>query len=98
MSEQTKHTPTPWRYEASTKTIRSVPANYWLATMDSWDGAIDNEANADFIVKAVNNHDPLISFALYVRKFYQQNFDVMPVAFQTVDSEAERMLRDAGIE
>lgn len=34
------------RYEASTKTIRSVPENYWLASMDSFDGAPDHEANA----------------------------------------------------
>jgi hypothetical protein len=41
-----------WRYEASTKTIRSVPENYWIATMDSWDGAVDHEANAKLIAAA----------------------------------------------
>ncbi len=46
------HTPGPWRYEQATKTIRSVPANYWLATMDSWDGAVNNEANAKLIAAA----------------------------------------------
>src|SRR3990167_4908558 len=45
-------TPGPWRYEEVTKTIRSVPSNYWLATMDSWDGAINNEANARLIAAA----------------------------------------------
>lgn len=45
-------TPAPWRYEAATKTIRSVPANYWLATMDSWDGAVNHEANAKLIAAA----------------------------------------------
>jgi hypothetical protein len=45
-------TPGPWRYEAATKTIRSVPANYWLATMDSFDGAVDHEANARLIAAA----------------------------------------------
>lgn len=49
---KTAHTPGPWRYEASTKTIRSIPTNYWLATMDSWDGAINNEANARLIASA----------------------------------------------
>lgn len=34
------------RYEHSTKTIRSVPENYWLASIDSWDGAVDHERNA----------------------------------------------------
>jgi hypothetical protein len=47
-----KHTQGPWKFEASTKTIRSEPANYWLATMDSWDGAVDHEANARLIAAA----------------------------------------------
>jgi len=46
------HTPGPWKYEPGTKTIRSVPANYWLATLDSWDGMVDNEANARLIAAA----------------------------------------------
>jgi hypothetical protein len=41
-----------WRYEASTKTIRSVPENYWIATMDSWDGAVNHEVNAKLIAAA----------------------------------------------
>lgn len=41
-----------WQYEASTKTIRSVPENYWIATMDSWDKAVDHEANAKLIAAA----------------------------------------------
>lgn len=45
-------TPGPWRYEASTKTIRSEPTNYWLASMNSWDGAVDHEANAALITAA----------------------------------------------
>jgi hypothetical protein len=57
MLNQAKATPRPWRYEEGTKTIRSVPSNYWLATMNSFDGAVDNDANASLIVKAVNNHD-----------------------------------------
>lgn len=46
------HTKAPWRLEASTKTIRSVPANYWIASMDSWDGAVDHEANGRLIAAA----------------------------------------------
>jgi len=45
-------TPGPWKYEATTKTLRSDPANYWLASMDSWDGAVDNEANAKLMASA----------------------------------------------
>ena len=46
-----KYTKGPWRYEESTKTIRS-PENYWLATMDSWDGAVDHTANAHLMAAA----------------------------------------------
>jgi len=48
------HTPGPWEYEPSTKTIRAKPSNYWLATLDSWDGAIkhQNNANARLIAAA----------------------------------------------
>ena len=47
-----KHTPGPWKYEEATKTIRAVPSNYWLASMDSWDGAVDHGANARLITAA----------------------------------------------
>lgn len=43
---------TNWRYEEPTKTIRSVPQNHWIATMDSWDGAEDHAANARIIAAA----------------------------------------------
>lgn len=42
----TRKLATSARFEPSTKTIRSVPENYWLASMDSWDGAIDHGAMA----------------------------------------------------
>jgi len=49
---ETKHTPGPWRYEAGTKTIRAARENYWLCSMDSFDGAVDHEANARLIAAA----------------------------------------------
>lgn len=52
-------TPRPWKWETGSKTIRSVPANYWLATMDSWDGQVNNDANAELIVTAVNSFDAM---------------------------------------
>jgi hypothetical protein len=42
----TRKTPTAARFELGTRTIRSVPENYWLASMDSWDGAVDHDATA----------------------------------------------------
>ena len=56
----TKHTPGPWIYEASTRTIRAVPANYWLASMDSFDGAVNHEANARLIAAAPELLEALI--------------------------------------
>ena len=52
MSVETKHTPGPWKFEDSTKTIRSATENYWLASMDSWDGAVNHAANARLIAAA----------------------------------------------
>lgn len=52
METKTQHTPGPWKFELGTKTIRSIPENYWLATMDSWDGAVDHGANATLIAAA----------------------------------------------
>ena len=48
----TKTTPGPWKWEPETKTIRSQKENYWLATMNSFDGAVNNEANAKLIASA----------------------------------------------
>lgn len=53
------YTKGPWRFEESTRTIRSVPENYWLAIVDSWDGAIDNEANANLIAAAPDMFEAL---------------------------------------
>jgi len=47
----TQHTPGPWRYEESTKTIRDE-RNHWLASMDSFDGTPDHAANARLIAQA----------------------------------------------
>lgn len=49
------------RYEPATKTLRADPENYWLASFDSWDGAVDHEATARKIETAYNNHKALIS-------------------------------------
>lgn len=44
--------PTAARFEPGTRTIRSVPENYWLATMDSWDGAVDHDGTARLFAAA----------------------------------------------
>lgn len=48
-----QHTPGPWRFEESTKTVRTVLQNYWLVRLDSWDaGEVNHEANARLIAAA----------------------------------------------
>ncbi|HQS59979.1 MAG: hypothetical protein B7Y56_03480 [Gallionellales bacterium 35-53-114] len=49
---KTLYTPAPWVFEESTRTIRSKPGNYWVASIDSWEGAINHEANACLIATA----------------------------------------------
>ena len=68
----TQHTPTPWKFEESTMTLRSAPSNYWLATFDSFDGAINNKANAAFIVRAVNSHEALLEAVKKALKYVQR--------------------------
>jgi len=42
------------RYEASTQTIRTVPGNHWVCTVDSWDKAIDPAMIAEQMCDAFN--------------------------------------------
>lgn len=51
-AERTRPLSRAWRYEASTKTIRAVPSNHWIASMNSFDAAEDHDANAALIARA----------------------------------------------
>ena len=82
------HTPAPWVYEKGSKTIRSLPKNYWLATMDSWDGEVDNEANALHAVKCVNMHDELLAGLNEINKL------VYATIGQPLDTERYFKIRD----
>lgn len=44
--------PTAARFEEETRTIRSVPENYWLASMNSWDGAVAHDSCARIMARA----------------------------------------------
>jgi len=52
-------------------------------------------ADAEMIVRAVNSHEALLEACQYARKFYQENFESMPVAFQTVDNILESAINQA---
>lgn len=59
------------RYEDATKTIRTVPGNNWVCTVDSWDKAINPEAIANDMVYGYNNLDnyqDLIKIALEIAR------------------------------
>ena len=47
------HNEGPWEYQPSSGTIRDR-SNHWIATMDSFDGAVDNHANGRLIAAAPN--------------------------------------------
>lgn len=64
-----RHPDSTWRYEESTRTIRSVPENYWIATMDSWDGMVDNKKNGKLIAAAPE----LLQFAINVVCAIEEN-------------------------
>jgi len=84
------HTTGPWKFEPGTKTIRSEPANYWLATMDSWDGAVDHEANARLIAAA-----PDLLAALQVAAVYLRHPDIQAMNFALPASAPLRIANEA---
>jgi hypothetical protein len=97
--EKVTHTPTPWKVETEDKglgwwndTVFVVGEGFRLSIGTKTDKTLEKAA---FIVRAVNSHEELVSFVKYVRQFYQDNFGAMPVAFQTVDNEAETVLAKA---
>jgi hypothetical protein len=67
-----KHTPGPWKYEEETQTIRSTPSNHWLASMDSWDGAVDHAADARLIAAAPE----MLEALEYILAWTPQGWDV----------------------
>ena len=89
------HTPTPWRYESETMTIRSVPANYWLATMDSWDSSVSNTTNAAFIVRACNSHADLLAACEAIDTFFVFFDSHIPPNTGGGAREALRMVKNA---
>lgn len=82
MTKLTKHTPTPW-------TAWNAPDGSWVVRAVYEDsqgrrttafpavchsGGQDNEANAAFIVHAVNSHDALVAIARRAREIAGDDF------------------------
>lgn len=79
-----KHTPTPWKIEFNSK-CEIVAKEGTIATLDlpmkrelGYDGAcLLEEANASFIVKAVNSHEALVE-ALKLARVLLGGFEDYP--------------------
>ena len=84
-----KHTPTPWKTgDADWRTIVG-PATRWytqpfdpeerklvgIATVDLSDNEAEDSANAEFVVRAVNNHEALVKLLEEVVE-YGESFDL----------------------
>jgi len=41
-----------WIFEKETMTIRTVPENYWIASLNSWDNALNHEENGEIAAAA----------------------------------------------
>ena len=51
----------PWRFETETMTIRSIPGNNWVASMNSWDGQVIDQTlyNGLLIARAPSMADAI---------------------------------------
>lgn len=93
------HTPTPWKqHETEGKTFASIRSvnNETIADCGSRRDLIA-QANASFIVTACNAHEELVRALEFARKQYQEHFENMPVAWQTVDNVIEQALAKAEV-
>ena len=79
-----EHTPTPWKVSGGSTHISPVGAAGGICKFESIHGMYTNhEANAAFIVKAVNSHDALVS-------------NLSRLATRACDEEALALLRLVG--
>lgn len=90
------HTPLPWIItspngnDLGANVSHSICVPFMRIADVQNTGRIDEtEANAQIIVRAVNSHAALLEALKAVDAAYQQMFDVMPVAFQTVANMVE---------
>ena len=93
------HTPTPWQYDQA-----NSDKSFWIVTdkktwlpriahVPNYEG-MPNEANAAFIVKAVNNHEKLVEALRLVRGII---VEASAVGFNYKDGDwAERLYASQG--
>ena len=86
MTHTTKHTPGPWVVNTFI-----VNGQHKLEVLDATGANACVQANAHLIAAAPAMYEAL----QFVREFYQIHFDIMPVAFQTVDNICATALAQA---
>ncbi len=85
-----------WRYEPETKTIRSVPENYWVASMDSFDGAVNHDANAQLIAAAPELLDALVLALPYIEVVESEDEGYKPGAVAKLTKQIRAAITKAG--
>lgn len=107
----TEHTPGPWSWtihDSSAATLHGAddmldhvltvsPCKHCRGEEWQW-GACTNptKANADFIVKAVNNHDALVGALRFILAFYEPGQRYLDTeAWKVAEAGARRALKDA---
>jgi hypothetical protein len=73
--EEVKHTPTPWSAELNDGTWDIRHANGTVAMLDKYDDETE-QANAAFIVRAVNSHAALLEAAKEIVQDIREDNDL----------------------
>lgn len=77
MSENTQHTPLPWRTLDTGNEIQITTANHWRKiAVTTWEPVTaEDRANASYIVRACNSHEALVSALSALVSECQSRFD-----------------------
>lgn len=97
-SKQATHTPTPWhKGDGLRDNIVYDENGYAVCDCKTYHGKGLAKAyeNSQFIVRAVNSYEVMLQALKDVDKFHQDNFEIMPVAFQTFANIIEEAINKA---
>jgi len=77
--EQVMHTPTPWQVFITHGTVDHIGTRGRKVAAFPWDGEHELDiANAEFIARAVNCHEDLLTLARDVRDWYENSGNADP--------------------
>ena len=75
---------TRWVYEKETQTIRTIPGNHWIASMNSWDSAVDNEANGALIAAAPTLYKAILEIRRCAINTKIEKRDILAICLNTL--------------